>query len=50
VRRLDEQTFVHACTEPASFRAATEPLDHSGEGELILELDPFAYVRIEAAP
>jgi D-apionolactonase len=47
VRRLDEQTFGQAATEPASFRAEREPLDRSGGDALTLELAPFAYVRVD---
>jgi hypothetical protein len=47
VRRLDEETFVHACTEPASFRATAEPLGPSAANALTLELAPFAYSRVD---
>jgi D-apionolactonase len=49
VRRLDEQTFGRASTEPVAFRAALEPLDRSDEA-LTLELDPFAYLRVDMSP
>jgi hypothetical protein len=49
VRRLDEQTFVHASTEPRSFRAATEPFDRFDGEALTLDLDPFAYMRVDAS-
>jgi D-apionolactonase len=49
VRRLDEETFVHACTEPASFRATAEPLGVSDANALTLELAPFAYNRVDVS-
>jgi hypothetical protein len=48
VRRLDEQTFGRASTEPAAFRAAPVPLDRSDEA-LTLEVAPFAYLRIDTS-
>ena len=48
VRRLDEQTFGRASTEPAAFRAVSEPFDRSDEA-LTLELDPFAYLRVDTS-
>jgi hypothetical protein len=47
VRRLDEQSFVDACTEPARFRAGAEPLEAAERDSLTLELAPFAYVRVD---
>ncbi|HEY2935234.1 MAG TPA: hypothetical protein VGJ25_01460 [Gaiellaceae bacterium] len=50
VRRLDEQSFVQACTEPASFRAGSEALDAADRDSLTLELASFAYARVEVSP
>jgi D-apionolactonase len=49
VRRLDEQTFGQAAAEPASFRAAMEPLDRPDGDVLTFDLDPFAYLRVDTS-
>ncbi len=47
VRRLGQETSVHSFTEPASFRASSAPLDGSDWNALALELEPFAYTRVD---
>jgi hypothetical protein len=47
VRRLDEESYVHACTDPPSFRAGADDL-RSERGSLNLELAPYAYARIDS--
>jgi hypothetical protein len=45
VRRLDEDSFATACSEPESFRGGTETALPGGT----VELAPFAVVRIDTA-
>jgi hypothetical protein len=43
VRRLDEETFERACTDPAAFRADAGPLDSP-----TVALGPFAFLRVDS--
>ena len=47
LRRLNETTAPQAASDPAAFRASSEPA--SADGELVLGLAPYEVVRIDPA-
>jgi hypothetical protein len=46
VRRLDEESFMLAATEPESFRASARPLDRTG-AVIAIDLPPFGLATVD---